>query len=76
LKRVPGVRDAFVIAHAERADALAAAVNTELQAEVIRSSLRERLAVWKIPKKIVTVSNFPLTARGKTDTARLRQLIE
>ena len=76
LKQLPAVRDAFVIAHAERADALAAAVSTDQPAETIRSALRERLASWKIPKKIVTLPAFPLTARGKTDTARLREMLE
>jgi long-chain acyl-CoA synthetase len=75
LKRVPGVRDAFVLAHSERADALAAAVATEHTPESIRAALRESLAAWKIPKKVLTLAAFPLTARGKTDTARLRQLI-
>ena len=75
LKRIPGVRDAFVIAHAERADALAAAVATEHSADALRATLRERLAAWKIPKKIVTLTAFPVTARGKTDTVRLRQLV-
>ena len=76
LKQLPGVRDAHVIAHAERADALAAAVSTDQPAEAIRTGLRERLASWKIPKKIVTLPGFPLTARGKTDTAQLRALLE
>ncbi|MGH7944089.1 MAG: AMP-binding protein, partial [Opitutaceae bacterium] len=75
LKSLPGVRDAFVSAHAERADALAAAVNSDQPAEVIRAALRERLAAWKIPKKIVTLPSFPLTVRGKTDAAQLRKLL-
>ena len=49
--------------------------NTEQSADVIRQALRERLAAWKIPKKLVTLSAFPLTARGKTDTAELRRLV-
>jgi acyl-coenzyme A synthetase/AMP-(fatty) acid ligase len=76
LKGLPGVRDAYVTAHAERADALAAAVSTDQAVDVIRAGLREHLASWKIPKKIVTLPAFPLTARGKTDTARLRDLLE
>lgn len=75
LKGLPGVRDALVVTHSGRADALAAAVATEHAAEVLRAGLRERLATWKIPKKIVTLPAFPLTARGKTDTARLRELL-
>jgi acyl-coenzyme A synthetase/AMP-(fatty) acid ligase len=75
LRRVPGVRDALVVAHADRTDALAAAVATDEAADTIRGVLRERLAAWKIPKKIVTLPAFPLTARGKTDTASLRRML-
>lgn len=75
LRAVPGVRDAWVVAHSGRADALAAAVATEQPAETLRGALRDRLAAWKIPKKIVTLPAFPLTARGKTDTAKLRGLL-
>jgi acyl-coenzyme A synthetase/AMP-(fatty) acid ligase len=76
LKSLSGVRDAFVSAHSERADALAAAVNTDHPADVIRAALRERLAAWKIPKKIVAVPAFPLTARGKADTGQLRRMLQ
>jgi acyl-coenzyme A synthetase/AMP-(fatty) acid ligase len=73
LKRLPGVRDAYVVAHAERADALAAAVATNRATEELRSALRAQLASWKVPKKLLTLATFPITARGKTDTRRLRE---
>lgn len=75
IKGLPGVRDALVTPYAGRAESLAAAVATELDAEALRAVLREKLAPWKIPKKIVVLPVFPLTARGKTDTARLRALL-
>ena len=75
LKQVAGVRDAFVVAHAERADALAAVLATDHSADVIRTALRERLASWKIPKKLVLLPVFPITPRGKTDTAKLRHML-
>jgi long-chain acyl-CoA synthetase len=75
LKQVSGVRDAWVTPHPARADALAAALVTNLSSEEVRSVVRERLAGWKIPKKIVTLETFPLTRRGKTDTARLAELV-
>jgi acyl-coenzyme A synthetase/AMP-(fatty) acid ligase len=75
LKQLPGVRDALVTPHAGRADALAAAVATEQSADGLRASLRERLASWKIPKKIVVLPAFPVTARGKTDSRQLRELL-
>ncbi|WP_414662750.1 class I adenylate-forming enzyme family protein [Horticoccus sp. 23ND18S-11] len=72
LRAVPGVRDAFVVPHSARVDALAAAVATDLAADALRTALQERLAPWKIPKRIVTFATFPVTPRGKTDTRRLR----
>lgn len=76
LRGVPGVRDAWVVPHGTRADALAAAVATGLTAEALRAALHERLASWKIPKRLVTLPAFPLTARGKTDTRALRAQLE
>lgn len=75
LKQVSGVADAFVVTHAERADALAAAVSSARTPAEIREELRTRLASWKIPKKILALPQFPLTLRGKTDTRQLRQLL-
>jgi acyl-CoA synthetase (AMP-forming)/AMP-acid ligase II len=69
------VSDAWVTLHPVRADALAAALVTKLSAEDVRSAVRDRLAGWKIPKKIVTLEAFPLTRRGKTDTTRLAELV-
>jgi acyl-coenzyme A synthetase/AMP-(fatty) acid ligase len=75
LKQIPGVRDAMVLPHASRADALAAAIATDVTPDQLRLMLREQIAPWKIPKQIVTMQAFPLTARGKTDTAQLRKLL-
>ncbi len=75
LRQLPGVRDAFVLPHPERADALAAVVATDRPAPELRDALRDRLASWKIPKKILPLAAFPLTARGKTDPAVLRALL-
>jgi acyl-coenzyme A synthetase/AMP-(fatty) acid ligase len=75
LRNVPGVRDALVVPHAGRADALAAALATESTADAVREVLRSRLAPWKIPKKIVVLPAFPLTPRGKTDARRVRAIL-
>jgi acyl-coenzyme A synthetase/AMP-(fatty) acid ligase len=75
LKRLPGVRDAYVVAHAERADALAAAVATDRTPDELRAALREQLASWKVPKRILRLETFPITERGKTDTRQLRELL-
>lgn len=75
LRQLPGVRDAFVIPHPERADALAAALATDRPGAELRETLRARVAAWKIPKKLQTLTHFPLTARGKTDTRALSALL-
>jgi acyl-coenzyme A synthetase/AMP-(fatty) acid ligase len=75
LKQLPGVRDAFVGPHPERAEALAAVVATDDPSADLRAALRDRLAAWKLPRRIVALPTFPLTARGKTDTHRLRELL-
>jgi acyl-coenzyme A synthetase/AMP-(fatty) acid ligase len=76
LRQIPGVEDAFVTAHAGRSEALSAIVASRLPAPQLRESLRERLAGWKIPKKLVAVAHFPLTARGKPDTRQLRAQLD
>lgn len=75
LRALPGVREAHVAPHADRAESLAAAVATDESGDALRTALRERIAAWKIPRKIVTLAAFPLTARGKPDTAKLRALL-
>jgi acyl-coenzyme A synthetase/AMP-(fatty) acid ligase len=72
---LPGVKAAFVAAHPGRADALAAVIGGTATADAVRAGLRERLAPWKIPRLIVPLRDFPATARGKPDTARLRSLL-
>lgn len=77
LRGVPGVREAFVAAHPARADALAAAVVAAgaVTARELRAQLAGRLAPWKIPERLLVLAEFPTTARGKTDTRRLRALL-
>jgi len=75
LRAIPGVRDAFAALHAGRADALAAAVAGAIAPDALRGALRERLAPWKIPRRLVVLPELPVTARGKTDTRRLRELL-
>jgi long-chain acyl-CoA synthetase len=75
LRRVPGVRDALAAPHPTRPDELAAVLATDLSADAVRGALRERLAAWKIPRRILVRPVFPHTARGKTDTRALQQLL-
>ncbi|MCF3651473.1 class I adenylate-forming enzyme family protein [Synoicihabitans lomoniglobus] len=78
LRGLPGVQDAWVTPHAQRSDALAGAIAVGTEAApstspgAIREALRARLASWKIPKKLIVLPVFPLTARGKTDSRALR----
>jgi long-chain acyl-CoA synthetase len=75
LRALPGVRDAYVAAHPRRTDALAAAVAGVIAADKAVAALRMRLASWKIPRRLIVVPEFPLTARGKIDPRRLRELL-
>jgi acyl-coenzyme A synthetase/AMP-(fatty) acid ligase len=75
LRAVPGVRDACAMEHPQRADALAAAVATGLPAAELRQALRTRLSPWKIPERLLTMSEFPHTARGKTDRRQIEALL-
>ncbi len=73
LKSLPGVRDALVAPHGVRADALSAVVASDKTGASVRAQLRERLAPWKIPKRIIVLPAFPVTPRGKTDARQLRE---
>ncbi len=75
LRQLPGVRDAAVAPHPERADALAAVVAGDVSSNVLRDLLRERLASWKIPRKWIVLPEFPLTPRGKPDLRKVRELL-
>jgi long-chain acyl-CoA synthetase len=75
LRRVPGVREALASPHPARPDELAAALATDLSAHAVREALRARLAAWKIPRRLIVLPAFPLTARGKPDTRALQKLL-
>jgi acyl-CoA synthetase (AMP-forming)/AMP-acid ligase II len=75
LRATPGVRDAYAMIHPSRADAIAAAVSGEIDAATLRTSLRLRTALWKIPERLLVLSELPRNARGKVDRVRLEKLI-
>jgi acyl-CoA synthetase (AMP-forming)/AMP-acid ligase II len=75
LRSVPGVRDAFAHLAGGPGAALSAAAVTALPPAEIRRLLRNRIASWKIPARIVALASFPATARGKTDAGGLRQIL-
>lgn len=73
LKSLRGVREAFVVAHPSRPDALAAAVVGTREPRELRAELGAKLAPWKIPARLLVLPEFPTTARGKVDTRKLTQ---
>jgi len=75
LRSLPAVHDAYAIAHPSKPEGLAAAVVSTADPAELRRLLRLRLAPWKIPDRLVTLTQFPTTARGKVDRQRLRELI-
>ncbi len=76
LRALVGIDDACVIAHPMQPEQLAAVLATRLRMTEVRALLARELASWKIPKRLVLVAEFPVNARGKTDTKRLRALLE
>jgi acyl-coenzyme A synthetase/AMP-(fatty) acid ligase len=75
LRATPGIREAFAHALEGPKTLLAAAVETELAATEVRRLLKDRLAPWKVPGRLVALEKFPVTERGKVDNPRLRQLL-
>lgn len=75
LRSVPGVHDAFACAHPDNPEELAAVVATSLDTRSLRALLRKEFAAWKVPRRLVTIAEFPLTARGKPDTRALHALL-
>lgn len=73
LRRVSGIREVWVGASTGAEPVLGAAVAlaTERTAAEIRAELLADTAPWKVPKRWAVLPEFPLTARGKTDTRAL-----
>jgi long-chain acyl-CoA synthetase len=71
LRRLPGVRDAWVGAGGEPEPVLGAVVATERTPAELRVALQMDTAAWKIPKRWRVVSELPVTARGKVDARGL-----
>jgi len=74
LLTLPGVRAACVLPHPQRPDALVAAVASERPGAELRTELAARLAPWKIPARILALSELPVTERGKTDRKAVAKL--
>jgi len=77
----PGVADAAAVGvpDPDWGEAVAAGVqpadSVQLDAESLRSHLRQQLAPWKRPRRLELLAELPRTASGKVDRVRLRQLL-
>ncbi|CAF0698360.1 Acyl-CoA synthetase (AMP-forming)/AMP-acid ligase II [Candidatus Methylacidithermus pantelleriae] len=74
LRSLPGVTDAWVgVEKRNDAAVLVGAVETSLSVEAVLDLLRERLPAWKIPRCLLSLKEFPRTARGKIALSRLKE---
>jgi long-chain acyl-CoA synthetase len=69
------IKEARVTPHPNRQDALAAVVTSPDSKTAIINVLRQRVASWKVPKKLIILDEFPRTARGKIDIPSLDALL-
>ena len=74
LRRLGGVRDAWVGVSASAEPHLGAVIATERTAAELRGELFADTAAWKIPKRLVVVAGLPQTARGKPDRRALQAM--
>lgn len=75
LRRLAGVRDVWVGVRPGAEPVLGAALVCERSAVELRTELLADTAAWKVPKKLATLAEFPLTERGKTDTRALARAV-
>ncbi|MCW2737959.1 AMP-binding protein [Nocardioides sp.] len=82
IRQIPGVVDVAVAGTPDErwGEAVSAAVEVEqgctLEPDVIQSFVRERLAAYKIPRRVVFVDEVPRVPSGKPDYDLLGPLIE
>jgi len=79
LDALPGVAASAVIGvpHPDFGEAVVACVvptpGSPLDEAAVRTALRERLAAFKIPKRVVVMADLPRNAMGKVQKAELRE---
>ncbi len=80
LDELPGVAASAVIGvpHPDFGEAVVAclvpAMGAGLEEEAVRGALRERLAGFKIPKRVLVLEELPRNAMGKVQKAELRRV--
>ena len=76
LDELPGVAASAVIGvpHPDFGEAVVACVVGKVEPEAMRAALRERLAGFKIPKRVLVVDELPRNAMGKVQKAELRRI--
>jgi hypothetical protein len=76
LDALPGVRASAVIGvpHPDFGEAVIACVVGAISEEAVRADLRDRLAAFKIPKRVIVMGDLPRNAMGKVQKVELRRL--
>lgn len=75
LRALAGVSDAWVALSEGPEPILGAVIVSQLDAANLRAAAAVGSTPWKIPRKWIVLASMPHTARGKLDTAKLRQLL-
>jgi malonyl-CoA/methylmalonyl-CoA synthetase len=75
LDAVPGVLASAVIGvpHPDFGEAVVACVVGAVEEAAVRAVLRDRLAAFKIPKRVIVLDELPRNAMGKVQKVELRQ---
>ena len=75
LDALPGVAESAVIGvpHPDLGESVVAVVTGEAEEAQLIQQVRERLAAYKVPKRIFRVAELPRNAMGKVQKAQLRQ---
>jgi malonyl-CoA/methylmalonyl-CoA synthetase len=76
LDALPGVRASAVIGvpHPDFGEAVVACVVGPVEEGAVRAGLRDRLAAFKIPKRVIVLDDLPRNAMGKVQKAELRRV--
>ncbi len=75
LDDLPGVAASAVIGvpHPDFGEAVVACLVGEVDEAAIQAALRDRLAAFKIPKRVIVMEDLPRNAMGKVQKAELRR---